>query len=138
TTTLIYDLRGSQIARLNPRGYLTTTVFDADARPIAEVDALARRTTLVYDVAGERTKKTDGRGYAIAYLFDAAGREQARQYRDGTRVTTIFDSVGQATGWSDANGIWTRTFDGAGQLVKEAAPSHPTGQPLTNLYDPTG
>jgi YD repeat-containing protein len=52
----------------------------------------------------------------------------------GTRVTTIFDAAGQATGWSDANGIWTRSYDGAGQLLTEAAPSHPNGQPLTNVY----
>src|SRR5262245_52207880 len=65
---------GSQVARINARGFRTTTNYDADARPIAEVDALARRTTLQYDVAGERTQKIDGRSFAITYLFDRAGR----------------------------------------------------------------
>ena len=126
----------------NPRGYLTSTIFDAARRSIATLDTQGNRTSYSYDAANRQTAVMDPilrvnstiydvRGLPVVTIvpgspsaarttltYDVMGWKSTERNPDNEVTTTIHDLAGRNTATIDPNGVTTSyRHDAAGRQI---------------------
>ncbi len=138
TEYLSYDLEGSVVSRMNPRGYLTTVGYDGYGRVARTTDAIGTVTRTAYDNAGSPTgtSTTDAGEVLLASsrtTYDAAGRaiEEASSWwgpGDAAPIEVVarteHDAVGNVIRRIDPkNRVTSFEYDGAHRRVATLDPA---------------
>jgi RHS repeat-associated protein len=103
---------------MNPRGYLSTTVYDTSRNVIAKIDALGRATTTIYDSYGRVAATQDALGHLTTTVYDVYGRTVAAQNAIGNRSTVVYDTLNRRYASIDALGNRsTNVYDALGRTI---------------------
>ena len=105
---------GRRTSVQDPRGYVTTTAYDAAGNTRSVTDAASNVTTFAYDALNRVTATTDPAGASGTLAFDAAGNVTGR-----TRGYWL------TPGWATA-GTTTQAYDAA-----DRSAAGPPAAPLT-------
>jgi len=161
TTTNVYDGMNRVVQTISPDGGTNTTVYDADGRQQATIDALGRTTSYTYDSQGRlkvtrypdntteqsfydnngnRSSSIDKAGQPTLYVYDALNRLTQTIYPDDTTNTTVYDTLGRVAQTIDARGTITAfDYDVAGRRL---AVTNAFGTPIQMVsqytYDANG
>jgi YD repeat-containing protein len=117
-----YDLRGNLLETRQPLGQSTRSLFDAQNRKIAELDANRFTSTWTYDYFGQLTRHTDLQGAAYTYTYDRARQLVAQASTRGQSLAYGYDAAGQLTSIVDnhlGGKRTTYTYDQGGRHVGE-------------------
>lgn len=127
-TTYVVDAAGRVTETHLPDGEsMTKTVYDADGRPVEELDPLGKKTKTEYDDLGRafRTTVAADTPEEIVYTteFDRIGRVTAVVTGKGSRWAYTYDGVGRKTSETDPLGS-TRSwkYDKAGNIQEVTEP----------------
>ncbi|MFD1502320.1 RHS repeat-associated core domain-containing protein [Streptosporangium lutulentum] len=116
TTSYDYDAAGRQISVTDPRGYVTSTTYDALSRPVRETapgpDGPGGQWVSTYDLLGEPLAVIDPTGARVEATYDDLGR---------TITTTQIERKPTTAA------LTTKlTYDSAGNLITSVAPGDKT------------
>jgi len=138
------DANGNVIATEHPDGSISTTVFDANGKPIESCDPLNRCTLTTYDNRGNVARVDYPDGTHEASSFDPNGNLIAHTDRGGRTTRHVYDEANRlievihpdATPGDDSDNPRSRkTYDDAGQLIAETDES---GHTTEYRYDAAG
>jgi RHS repeat-associated protein len=123
TTQFAYDPRGDVTTTTDPRGFVTTALYDADRRKIEDdrhngdaTAALLAASRVLYDAVGRDKEDDAGTAFSgtsvttwqmmkqtaytptskVASVTDADGKVTTSHYDDGDRTITVTDPVGRS------------------------------------------
>lgn len=143
--TYAYDANGNQTTVTDPRGAVTTSIYDVLNRLTSVTDALNRTTTYTYDATGNRTSMTDPLGQTTTTAYDLAGRRIAETDAAGKTTTYTYDPVGDVTAVATPlGGTTTYEYDADRRRIAMVEPrgNAPGGIPsvyrTTYAYDAAG
>ena len=151
-TSYGYDGNGNQNTVTDPRGYLTTTSFNADDEPALVTDSDGNSTLTCYDGDGNDTQAVPPSGVAAGPLT-LASCPAAYPAGYGDRLaadatTQAYDAAGDVTQTTTPapagqSGYETTShaYDGDGNLLTTTAPPASNGgtdQVTTDTYNPAG
>ncbi|QDT22402.1 RHS repeat domain-containing protein [Gimesia chilikensis] len=132
-TTNTFDLAGRQIAETNPRGFITTTVYDANGWGAATIDALSNRTSFAYDNVGQEIAVQDALGNIITTIYSAQRQPLVTINPLGLRTTITYDALGRKLTETNPLGELTTTiYDAVGNVLTTI---NPLGNRTSNTYD---
>lgn len=145
TSTTVADIMGNQRKAVDPRGFETTTVYDALNRPIsvtkpavanpaAPATLITSTSTSAYDLNGNATSQVDDEGNVSLTRYDAMNRSVMTRRRmtnpaandDANDLITRseYHQLGLPKAAIDAKGNRTDlSYDGLLRLTKTLAPS---------------
>ncbi|HEX6467799.1 MAG TPA: RHS repeat-associated core domain-containing protein [Streptosporangiaceae bacterium] len=119
-----YDAAGNPTSETTPEGHTSTRTYDAANRMTSLLEPVSASenilTTFGYDAAGERTRVTDGRNNATVTTYNTLGLPESVI----EPATTAYPGAADRT--------WTRSYDGAGNPVRDAEPG---GVTVTRTFD---
>jgi RHS repeat-associated protein len=127
-TTYGYDTFGERVSAEDPNGNITTTNYDADGRPVAQIlppytppgssTPITATTTRTYDAIGEVTSATDPLGNTTSYTYDQLG-DVATVTQPGGGVTHYtYDTNGERLLVTNPVGAQTQaTYDYLGRQL---------------------
>ncbi|CDL86089.1 RHS repeat-associated core domain-containing protein [Xenorhabdus cabanillasii] len=126
TTTYAYDVAGNKIAQKDPKGYMTSYLYDAERR-LTQVTAPDGKsiTQYVYDANGNRseikiaTGDTQSPFLVTKTKYNAANNPLVVTEPDGKATTTTYDVLNRVDTVTSSSGRRTRTtYDAASRPVK--------------------
>ncbi|WP_301549369.1 DUF6531 domain-containing protein [Planomonospora parontospora] len=145
-TSYAYDAAGRTTAVTDPRGYVTSTEYDALGNPVRVTLPSASGSSGVsiseYDLLGEQLASVDPTGARTEVTYDDLGRQITQTQIERKPTTTALTT--------------TFTYDTAGNLIKTVAPDNkvtsytvnaigeitattgPSGNTSTVVYDAIG
>ncbi|MFI5461267.1 MAG: RHS repeat-associated core domain-containing protein, partial [Isosphaerales bacterium] len=124
------------VARINPLGNTSTSVFDADNRLVATVDPLGNRSSIVYDAASRSIANVNPLGNINTAVYDAASRLIATVDPLGNRTSLGFDVASRRISVTDSLGnISSALYDADGRPL---ATVNASGSVTTQVYDGIG
>lgn len=118
-----YDALGRLISVKNPNLHATTTVPNANGKPLSQADALGNTRRYSYDADDRVLTETDPDNRVTAYEYDKVGRVTKVTRGFGTAAassqTTTYYPDGRMKTATDPDGKVTKyEYDLAGRLVK--------------------
>jgi RHS repeat-associated protein len=136
-----YLYGGGHTMVLDPRGLITSYLYDMRRRSIRVIDPALNATMYAYDANGFRSQITDANGNHVKMAYDARANEIARTNGIGetTWMTYVNDRM---TERRDARSYVTRyTYNSQGDLLTEQSPAtteFPSGVTRTTTYTAGG
>jgi YD repeat-containing protein len=135
-----YDANGNVVARTDGNGHTAYTVYDADNRPVYQVDPSRYVTAYGYDASGNRVRTTRyAQSIALPAVVDAAGIAAALHadtQHDQTSYA-LFDALDRKIYDIDPAGyVQAYSFDDLGKLTGTRVYANPivfSGQPSVVL-----
>lgn len=127
-TVFDYDSAGHVTKRVDPAGYVDTTIYAAGQKePSASVDRLGRRTAYTYDAQRNLTKVTPplaAAATALAYAPTTFDLQKRTPPASGATTFAYDATTGDLTSVTAANGDrTTSTVDAFGRLVATKPPA---------------
>jgi RHS repeat-associated protein len=136
---------GNTLSVTNPRGTVTSYVYDADYQQTQRIDAygasLQRTTTTVYDSVANTLSMTSPIGAVTSCAYDALNRQtqviEAFNSSVQRTMTTVFDAVGNVLSTTNPRGYVTSfAYDALNRRVQELdAYGTSLQRTLTTVYD---
>jgi RHS repeat-associated protein len=132
TTSFSYDTRDNLVSITDPKGLVTTYVYNGfdELKQLASPDSGV--TVLTYDQAGNPTSKLDARGISTVSTFDALNRLTSLTVPTSTQaIGYTFDSlpsecgpdetfsVGRLSQMTDESGVTRYCYDRRGNLLRK-------------------
>jgi large repetitive protein len=123
-----YNTFGEAVENKDPNGNVTTTVYDADGRPVSQTlpaytapgtsTPIVATTVNTYDSIGNLTKVTDALNHDTSYVYDQLGDTAQITTPDGGVTHNTFDLNGDQLSTTDPTGAQTQaTYDYLGRQI---------------------
>ena len=127
-TTTGYNTFGEVTETQDPNGNITTSVYDADGRPVSQAlppytppggtGPVSGTTVTAYDTLGQVTASTDPLGNVTRYAYDQLGDPTGQTDPGGGVTTTSYDPDGEVLSVTGPTGAQaTSTYDYLGRQV---------------------
>ncbi len=144
--TFTYDSIGRRTASEDQTGHRVEYHYDASSRLNRISSASGDIVTYTFDALGRLARQTSGNGVYAEHTYDPAGRllSLVNHLPGGaelSRFAYTYDRRGRRTAMQTHYGIWTYTYDAAGQLTRAVLTSTNAAIPnqdLTYEYDALG
>jgi RHS repeat-associated protein len=151
--SLSYDGNGNLLSLTDPRGNVTSYVYDNLDRLETRTDPLLHSETYQYDQNGNLTQHTDRKGQVTSYAYDSLDRVSQVAYADSSTIGYSYDAVSRLTQAADSvAGMIAYSYDSLDRTLSQATPQGTVsytydvrgrrtsmavpGQPVTNYsYD---
>ena len=143
-----YDAAGRRTKMEDQSGFTVSYSYDAIGRLSSLADGAGNiLVTYSYDVVGYLRSKQNGDGSKTTYDLDAAGQLTYLINFDGNQEITSrfdyqYDALGQPTSVGTLEGVWSYSYDAAGQLRRAVFTSNNAAliphQDLVYNYDAAG
>lgn len=117
STEYSYDPSGNQVAKTDPLGGTTLSVFDPFTKVMQNTDAMNGVSQHDYNINDHISSVTDPNGNTTSYSYDGFGNLTRQQSPDSGLTTYTYDEAGNRISQTDALGQTTQyTYDALNRL----------------------